>query len=95
MSLTTATEFSFFLAVPTLTGATFIKMLKIYPRITHDVVQIVLWGNVISFITGLLAISFFIRLIENFGLRYFGYYRILVGAAVLITLALGHSIEFL
>jgi undecaprenyl-diphosphatase len=95
LSLITATEFSFFLAVPTLTGATFLKVIKVYPSITGDQWQILLWGNIVSFIVGLATMRFFVSLISRYGLKYFGFYRILLGAAVLLTLAFGHEIEFL
>jgi len=95
LGLVSATEFSFFLAVPTLSGATFLKVIKVYPTITPEQWKILLWGNVVSFIIGLAAIRFFVHLISRFGLKYFGYYRILVGAAVLVVLAMGHDIEFL
>lgn len=95
LGLVSATEFSFFLAVPTLTGATFLKLLKVRDSITSDQWEILLYGNLVSFVVGLLAIRFFIQLIERFGLRHFGYYRILVGLAVLTALSLGHDIDFL
>ena len=95
LSLVSATEFSFFLAVPTLTGATFLKVIKVYPEITGAQWSILLWGNVVSFAVGLLAIRSFVKMIEKFGLKYFGYYRIVVGGLVLAALALGHEIEFL
>ncbi len=95
LSLVTATEFSFFLAVPTLTGATFLKLVKVFPTITAAQWQIIAYGNIVSFVVGLVAIRFFIQIIERFGLRYFGYYRIVVGGLVLIALAMGQSIDFL
>ena len=95
LGLVTATEFSFFLAVPTLTGATFLKVVKVYPTITAEQWRILLIGNVVSFVIGALAIGSFVKLIERYGLKYFGYYRIIVGAAVLAALAYGQQIEFL
>jgi undecaprenyl-diphosphatase len=83
------------LAVPTLTGATFLKLVKVYPTITAAQWQIIGYGNIVSFVVGLVAIRFFIQIIERFGLRYFGYYRIVVGGLVLIALAMGQSIDFL
>jgi undecaprenyl-diphosphatase len=92
LNLTLATEFSFFLAVPTLTGATLIKLKKALPSITHEQVKMLIAGNVISLIVGILAIRFFVHILQRFGLKYFGYYRIALGALVLIALALGQSI---
>jgi undecaprenyl-diphosphatase len=95
MGLVTATEFSFFLGVPTLTGATFLKVIKVIHEITPEQWKILFWGNVVSFVVGMAAIRSFVKLIERYGLKYFGYYRILLGALVLAILALGHNIEFL
>jgi undecaprenyl-diphosphatase len=95
LSLVAATEFSFFLAVPTLTGATLLKLIKVHKTISPEQWNMILWGNLVSFVVGLIAIRFFVRLIERFGLRYFGYYRIALGALVLTFMAFGHDITFL
>ena len=95
LTLVAATEFSFFLAVPTLSGATFLKLLKVYPEISVDQWRMIFWGNIISFVVGWLAIRSFVKLIERFGLKYFGYYRIVVGLLVLVAISLGSEIEFL
>jgi len=95
LSLAHATEFSFFLAVPTLSAATLWKARKIYPHITHEQWSILLWGNIVSFIIGGLAIRSFVQFITRYGLKYFGYYRIVVGLLVIIALSMGHEIEFL
>jgi undecaprenyl-diphosphatase len=93
LSLPLATEFSFFLAVPTLTGAGLLEFRKVWPSLTGDQMQWLLWGNLISFVVGGLTIRFFMHLVSRFGLRHFGYYRIAAGAAVLILLALGMDIR--
>ena len=95
LSLVSATEFSFFLAVPTLTGATCLKLMKVYPTVSSEQWAMIGWGNLVSFVVGLLSIRFFVGLIERFGLRHFGYYRVAMGAIVLAFLALGHDITFL
>jgi undecaprenyl-diphosphatase len=78
-----AAEFSFILAVPTLTGATFIKLLKIAPTITSDQVTLIILGNMVSFGVGLLAIRFFIYYLGRFGFSQFAWYRILLGSLFL------------
>jgi undecaprenyl-diphosphatase len=95
LSLVAATEFSFFLAVPTLTGASFLKLLKVHSEITAEQWRTLLYGNVISFVVGIVAMRFFVHLIQRYGLKFFGYYRIVLGLLVLGILMMGHSIDFL
>jgi undecaprenyl-diphosphatase len=83
LSLKAATEFSFFLAVPTLAGAGFLKLVKAWPTLTEDQLQYLVLGNAVSFLVGALAIRSFVALVQRFGLRHFGYYRIAVGLLVL------------
>jgi undecaprenyl-diphosphatase len=74
-----AAEYSFFLAVPTLAGATLIKSLKIVPTLTKDQMLLILGGNIISFVIGSIAIKSFIQFISQKGFRFFGIYRVIVG----------------
>jgi undecaprenyl-diphosphatase len=82
----TATEFSFLLALPTLTGATFLKAIKVVPTITTDQWQLLFLGNVISFIVGYLSIRVFLSIVTRYGLKGFGYYRIALGLIVIVAL---------
>jgi undecaprenyl-diphosphatase len=82
-----AAEFSFFLAAPTLAGATLIKAIKVYPMITPDQMNMILWGNVVSFLVGAAAIHTFVKMVGRYGLKWFGYYRIVLGAIILIAAA--------
>lgn len=84
-----AAEFSFFLAVPTLTGATLIKVLKIAPTITSDQIGLIVIGNVFSFIVGCLAIKTFIDFLSKRGFFSFGIYRIIVGLIIFSLMAAG------
>ncbi len=93
MSLSLATEFSFFLAVPTLTGASFLKLLKVWPQLEAEQIQMILWGNLVSFVVGAFAIKYFVALVARYGLKYFGYYRMALGVVVLVLLSLGHDIH--
>lgn len=90
-----AAEFSFFLAVPTMLAVTvysiFLKTyentnLKGYELLTHDSenMKMFLIGNVIAFAVAILAIKGFIGLIKKYGFRLWGWYRIIVGAALLV-----------
>ena len=92
-----AAEFSFFLAVPTMFGATLLKGYKLYKELGMQVFQenwqTLLIGNVVAFLVGLLAIKFFIDFVTRYGFRAFGYYRILLSAGVAIALLLGANIS--
>ena len=93
-----AAEFSFFLAVPTMFAATAYKLLKlvIEPeslKLLSDNIGVLLIGNVVAFIVALLAIKFFISYVTKYGFKAFGYYRILVGAAIIIMGLCGISME--
>ena len=93
-----AAEFSFFLAVPTMFAATAYKLLKlvIEPeslQLLSDNIGVLLIGNVVAFIVALLAIKFFISYVTKYGFKAFGYYRIIVGAAIIIMGLCGISME--
>jgi undecaprenyl-diphosphatase len=92
MDLSVATEFSFFLALPTLTGATLLKGYAAWPHFTSEQVQMLIYGNLASFVVGILAIRGFIGLLEEYGLKGFGYYRIILGAIVLVAAGMGHDL---
>lgn len=81
LSKVEATEFSFFLAVPTLSAAALYKVLKHYKEIATEGFSDIIIGNVISFFVAMLAIKFFIGLVKTKGFAWFGWYRIVVGLA--------------
>ena len=87
LSRTTAAEFSFFLAVPTMLGATVKKCYDYYKDgfvLTHDQVNFLIIGNVVGFIVALIAIKSFIGYLSKNGFKIFGYYRIVVGVLLLV-----------
>ncbi len=87
LSRTTAAEFSFFLAVPTMLGATAKKCYDYYKDgyvLTHDQINFLILGNIIAFIVALLAIKSFIGYLTKNGFKMFGYYRIVAGLAILL-----------
>lgn len=92
-----AAEFSFFLAVPTMFGATLLKGYKLYKELGVEVFQenwqTLLIGNVVAFFVALLAIKFFIEFVTKYGFRVFGYYRIVLSVGVAIALLLGANIS--
>jgi undecaprenyl-diphosphatase len=94
-----AAEFSFFLAVPTLAGA-FAKSLwdayKKTPEILdHHNVMMLITGNAIAFIIAIIAIKAFIAYLTKHGFRVFGYYRIIVGLAIILLLIFGKGFTLL
>ena len=92
-----AAEFSFFLAVPTMFAATAYKVLQLFLSGDTDVLKnnlpALIIGNVVAFFVALLAIKFFIRFVTKYGFKAFGWYRILVGGAILVMLMLGYNLE--
>lgn len=93
LTRTKAAEFSFFLAVPTMAAASAYKMLKDYKHFNADNIGVLLVGNVVAFVVAMLAIKFFITYLQKHGFKVFGYYRIIVGAVLLILLALGVDLQ--
>ena len=92
-----AAEFSFFLAVPTMFAATCFKLLKLFlepdgMQILKNNLGTLIIGNVVAFIVALLAIKFFISFVTKYGFKAFGWYRIIVGAIILVMLATGHNL---
>ena len=91
-----AAEFSFFLAVPTMFGATLYKMYKLLKEggtelITNHMTTLIV-GNVVAFIVAMLAIKFFIEYVQKYGFKAFGWYRIIVGGIILVMLLTGHNL---
>lgn len=87
LSRTVAAEFSFFLAVPTMFGATIKKSYDYYQEgfvLTGEQINLLIIGNVIGFVVALIAIKTFIDYLSKHGFKAFGYYRIIAGAAILI-----------
>lgn len=87
LSRTTAAEFSFFLAVPTMLGATVKKCYDYYKDgyvLSDQQINLLIIGNIVAFIVAMLAIKSFIGYLSKHGFKMFGYYRIIAGTAILI-----------
>lgn len=88
-----AAEFSFFLAVPTMLAATGYKVLKLVMDgkgyVLADNMGVLIVGNVVAFLVALAAIKFFIGYVSKYGFKAFGYYRIIVGIAILVMVWAG------
>lgn len=95
MGIKSSAEFSFFLAVPTIAAASLYKLLKGIDYIKGTDLNYLIMGNIISFIVGVIAIKFFIGLITKYGLRFFGYYRIILGVIILLLMAAGFRLEII
>jgi undecaprenyl-diphosphatase len=93
LTRTKAAEFSFFLAVPTMAAASAYKLLKDYKHFNADNIGVLLVGNLVAFVVAMLAIKFFITYLQKHGFKIFGYYRIIVGAVLLILLAFGVDLK--
>ena len=94
-----AAEFSFFLAVPTMFGATVYKMYKLLKEggteLIMDNMTTLVIGNVVAFVVALLAIKFFISFVTKYGFKAFGWYRIVVGGAILLMLMMGYNLQIM
>ena len=95
-----AAEFSFFLAVPTMAAASGYKLLKLFmdpagkSMISENLITLLI-GNLVAFVVAMAAIKFFITFLTKYGFKAFGYYRIVVGVAILILLFLGVDLSIL
>jgi undecaprenyl-diphosphatase len=86
LSRTTAAEFSFFLAVPTMLGATAKKCYDYYKDglvLSDDQINLLIIGNIVAFVVALIAIKSFIGFLTKHGFKMFGYYRIVAGIVLL------------
>ena len=91
-----AAEFSFFLAVPTMAGATLLDLLDLLKddvswATSHNITMLIL-GCVVAFIVALLAMKWFVAFLSKYGFKAFGMYRISVGGIIIILLLTGHSL---
>lgn len=98
MSRKLAAEFSFFLALPTMLGATAKKTLdyfEVHDSLSGDQVNLLIIGNVVAFLVAIIAIKGFIGFLNKHGFRLFGWYRIIVGGIILILLLSGYELTIL
>ncbi len=82
----TAAEFSFFLAVPTLGGATAYQLIKHGDRITSNDVSLIGIGSLVSFVVALIVVKAFVGVVTRYGFGPFAWYRIVAGIGALIWL---------
>lgn len=96
LTRTAAAEFSFFLAVPTMFAATCKKLYDYYKSglsIDQDHWVMLGIGNLVAFVVAWMAIRTFISYLTRNGFKAFGYYRIVVGAVIIVLYLMGIKME--
>lgn len=91
-----AAEFSFFLAVPTMAGATLLDLLEMFKEGTNWAtatnIELLLLGCIVAFVVAIFAMKWFVAFLTKYGFKAFGWYRIIVGLVILVLLGTGHSL---
>lgn len=82
----TATEFSFFLSIPTIFAASIFDFYKNYNSFDSSKISLILIGFVTAFFSSLIVIKWFINFVSNHSFKIFAYYRILLGLILLVIL---------
>lgn len=82
-SRTVATEFSFFMSIPIMAGASLLKLLKFGFHFTANEFAILIFGMLVAFVVSILAIKFLVSYIQKNDFKIFGYYRIVLGILVI------------
>lgn len=80
-----ATEYSFFLSVPVMFGASFLKVIKFGLHFSGLELGVLFVGSLVAFVVSLMAVKFLLSYIKNNNFKAFGYYRIVLGMIVLLT----------
>ncbi len=78
-----ATEYSFFLSIPIMFGASFLKLFKFGFNFTGIEIGILLTGMIVAFVVSVIAIKFLMGYIKNNDFKAFGWYRIILGILVI------------
>ena len=84
VSRTVAAEYTFFLAIPVMFGASALKLFKFGLAFTPMQVFLLLLGMIVSFAVSVIAIKFLMKYIKNHDFKAFGYYRIVLGIVVFL-----------
>lgn len=87
VSRTVAAEFTFFLAIPVMLGASLLKLMKFGLHFTGEEAAILLTGMASAFIVSIIVIRFLMGYIKRHDFKVFGWYRIALGAVVLLYFA--------
>ena len=89
VSRTVAAEFTFFLAIPVMLGASLLKLVKFGFAFTGPELIILFVGMIVAFVVSVVVIRFLMGYIKKHDFKVFGWYRIVLGVAVLVYFALG------
>ena len=93
-----AAEFSFFLAVPTMFGATCLELYKLISHGDGNILTVgnnlamLILGSAVAYIVAIAAIKFFIDYVTRYGFKAFGWYRIIVGVVILAMDLFGYGL---
>lgn len=88
LSRPNAAEFTFYLAIPTMFGASLLKLLKFGLSFTGTELAVLLVAMIVSFIVSIIVIKFLMNYIKKHDFKVFGYYRIILGIIVLLYFGL-------
>ncbi len=89
VSRSIAAEYTFFLAIPVMFGASLLKLVKYGFAFTGIELVVLLVGSVVSFVVSIFILKFLINYVKKHDFQVFGYYRIVLGAIVLLCGAIG------
>lgn len=89
VSRTVAAEYTFFLAIPVMFGASLLKVVKFGFSFTALEIGVLITGTFVSFAVSLLAVRFLMEYVKKHDFQLFGWYRIILGAIVLVLGAVG------
>jgi len=92
VSRTVAAEFTFFLAIPVMAGASLLKLMKFGFNFTTQELIILAIGFIVAFLVSVAVIKFLLKFIKKHDFKVFGWYRIVLGAAVLIYFAINSAV---
>ena len=84
MDRSVATEYTFFLAIPVMFGASLLKLLKFGFSFTLAEITMLLIGMLIAFIVSILTIKYLLKYIKKNDFKIFGFYRIILGIIVIL-----------
>ncbi|TJZ63153.1 undecaprenyl-diphosphate phosphatase [Sphingobacterium olei] len=93
-----AAEFSFFLAIPMMLGASLVKLYNFFKdgnTISNEEINLLIVGNIVGFIVAIIAIKTFIDILTKYGFKAFGWYRIVLGLIIIVMLLSGHSLQMI